>query len=142
MFKIAHRGNINGPNPYLENKPEYILQCLNEGYNAEVDVRVIQDEIYLGHDKPEYKISFDFLKNENLWCHCKNIEALKILLLNNIRCFFHDTDEATLTSDGYIWTYPGKHLTSLSICVMPENAGWNVPNNISGICSDYIGLFK
>jgi hypothetical protein len=142
MFKIAHRGNINGPNPCLENKPEYILQCLNQGYNAEIDVRVVQGDIYLGHDAPKYKISFDFLKNENLWCHCKNIEALKTLLLNNIRCFFHDTDETTLTSDGYIWTYPGKHLTSLSICVMPETTGWNVPYNISGVCSDYIGLFK
>lgn len=142
MFKISHRGNINGPNPVLENKPEYVLSCIESGYHVEVDVRLIKDNVYLGHDSPDYEITLDFLKNKNLWCHCKNIESLKFLLENNIRCFFHDKDDATLTSDGYIWTYPDQHLTNLSICVLPETTDWNVPNNVAGVCSDYIGLIK
>ena len=142
MILISHRGNINGPKPELENSPDYILQSLALGYDAEIDVRMINGQFYLGHDAPDYKVPLEFLKNKKLWCHCKNIEALSFLLTNNVRCFFHDTDMVTLTSDGYIWTYPGKHLTSLSICVMPELTKWNVPHNISGVCSDYIGLFK
>lgn len=138
MIKIAHRGNINGPNQNHENDPAYIMEAITEGFNVELDVWLIDDSIYLGHDLPEYKIGLNYLKNDKFWCHCKNIQALHLLLNNNIRCFFHDTDDATLTSDGFIWTYPGKDLTEMSICVMPERSNWNIPNNIAGVCSDYV----
>jgi hypothetical protein len=138
MFKIAHRGNLEGPNQRFENEPSYIIEALNEGFDVEVDVWLLKDKLYLGHDIPEYLVGLNFLKNDKFWCHCKNIEALQFLMKNNVRCFFHDTDDATLTSDGYIWTYPGKHLTENSICVMPERANWNVPKNIAGVCSDYV----
>jgi len=138
MFKIAHRGNTNGPNEKYENNPDYITEALQEGYNVEVDVWSYENRLFLGHYIAEYKTSIDFLQNKKLWCHCKNIDALKILLYNDIRCFFHENDEATLTSDGYIWTFPGKQLTNKSICVMPEKINVKIPSNVAGVCSDYI----
>lgn len=138
MIKIAHRGNIRGPNQNHENDPVYIMEAIKEGFDVELDVWLIDDGIYLGHSLPEYKIGLNYLKNDKFWCHCKNIQALNLLLNNNIRCFFHDTDDATLTSDGFIWTYPGKDLTETSICVMPERSNWNIPNNIAGVCSDFV----
>ena len=142
MIKISHRGNLAGPNKEYENSPHYIMQALQGGYDVEVDVWAYENELFLGHDIAEYKINIDFLKNKNFWCHCKNIDALNILLYNDIRCFYHHTDDATLTSDGYIWTYPGKHLTKKSICVMPERDSWKIPKNIAGVCSDYIGVLE
>lgn len=138
MLKIAHRGNLEGPNQRFENEPSYIIEALKEGFDVEVDVWLIENKLYLGHDIAEYLVGLNFLKNDKFWCHCKNIEALQFLMKNNIRCFFHDTDDATLTSDGYIWTYPGKHLTENSICVMPERSNWNIPKDIAGVCSDYV----
>ena len=138
MIKISHRGNIKGPNKEYENNPAYITEALQKGYDVEVDVWMLEGSLFLGHDIAEYNINLDFLKNINLWCHCKNIESLSFLLNNNIRCFFHDKDKATLTSDGYIWTYPGMHLTSKSIYVMPEKNNWKTPIEIAGICSDFI----
>ena len=38
MILISHRGNINGPNPEMENNPEYIQKALDLGYDVEVDV--------------------------------------------------------------------------------------------------------
>jgi len=137
MIKIAHRGNISGPSKY-ENEPSYILEALKEGYDVEIDVWMIEDKVFLGHDNPEHLVEFNFVKNDRFWCHCKNIEALYFLSSNHIRSFFHDSDEATLTSDGYIWTYPGKKLTDKSICVMPEKDNWNLPKNVAGVCSDFV----
>lgn len=138
MIKIAHRGNLEGPNQRFENEPSYIVEALKEGFDVEVDVWLMEDKLYLGHDIPEYLVGLNFLKNDKFWCHCKNIEALQFLMKNNVRCFFHDTDDATLTSDGYIWTYPGKHLTENSICVMPERTSWEIKSYVAGVCSDFV----
>lgn len=135
---ISHRGNIKGPNQRYENHPSYVVEALKEGFDVEIDVWLIENKLYLGHDMPEHLVDLNFLKNDKFWCHCKNIEALQFLMKNNVRCFFHNTDDATLTSDGYIWTYPGKYLTENSICVMPERANWQIKSCVAGVCSDFI----
>lgn len=109
MKFIAHRGNINGRNVSEENKPEYIKKAIESGYEAEVDVWYVRKNFYLGHDKPVYKVHYQFFYNSKLWVHAKNIEALeKLHYVNN--CFFHDKDKATLTSKNKIWVYPGEPL--------------------------------
>jgi hypothetical protein len=142
MIKIAHRGNIQGPSPAEENKPSYINKAIEAGYNVEVDVWSIEGKLFLGHDNPSYEVTLEFLNNDKFWCHCKNIEALETLLKEGVRCFFHDIDDATLTSDGFIWTYPGKQLTKKSICVMPERDDWKIENNVAGVCSDYMDILE
>jgi len=150
MKLIAHRGNIDGPNLKMENKPEYLLDALSKGYDIETDVWGKNGELWVGHDEPIYKIKeffghFDYLGDGRIWYHCKNIEALIICEREGVgrtNFFFHDSDDFTLTSNGHIWTFPGKPLLSKkSISVLPERTDEEVPKNIYGICSDFIGLY-
>jgi len=146
MILISHRGNINGRNELRENSIEYISEALNSGFDVEIDVWYKDDEWFLGHNGPENYVVLDFLKNDKLWCHAKNIEALNRMLKNNINCFWHQEDDVTLTSNGYIWTYPRKELTEKSIVVMPEKyleKWWKYDfKDLSGICSDHIGSYE
>ncbi len=144
MKYISHRGNLTGPNPSNENNPEYIKAALKAGFDVEIDVWFVDDKFYLGHDEPQYEVKFEFFINSKLWLHAKNIEALatlKNLRYNNV--FFHNIDDATLTSRGYIWTYPGKKLTKKSIALIfgvePLEDLAVLP---AGICSDYIKEYK
>jgi hypothetical protein len=145
MKYIAHRGLVNGPNLDLENLPNQIRDSLQQGYDCEVDVRYVNDKWLLGHDNPDYEVDFAFLEQPGLWIHAKNLEALYVLTGTNLNFFWHQDDDFTLTSHGYIWTYPDKPLTSHSVMVMPE---WhnpeltNLTNRCFGICSDYVGRIR
>lgn len=141
MKLISHRGNINGPNLDIENNPNIILEVLDLGYDVEIDVWSVDDEFYLGHDYPKYKVNSEFLENDMLWCHAKNLNSLYSMLLNKkIHCFWHQEDDFTITSKGFIWTYPNKQLTDNSICVLPEKTNLTKEqiSNSYGICSDFI----
>ena len=153
MKLIAHRGNIEGPNPLKENDPEYIDIALKENFDVEIDVRysVIDKKFYLGHDDPQYQVNWYWLSSRlnSLWIHCKNIEALYEFSssTSGFNYFWHQNDDFTLTSQNYIWTYPGKFYTPKSIIVMPEmNMGRDISDlktyNCFGVCSDYIGQLK
>lgn len=137
MKIISHRGNINGPSIF-ENEPSHIQKCLDDGIECEIDVWKIQDTFYLGHDNPEHKIDFSFLTQKGLWCHAKNLEALSDMLKQNINCFWHQDDDFTLTSSGYIWTYPNKNVLDKSI-IVDNDPRWKEKNyQCYGVCSDYI----
>lgn len=143
---IAHRGNIYGPNPERENKPDYIDEAIKKGVDVEIDIWYINKSLYLGHDIPETPINLDFLteRRNKLWCHAKNLDALVFLLKHNLHTFSHDIDDYILTSKGIIWAFPGKKITPDTICVMPErtqNYSENDIKNAKGICSDYIYLY-
>lgn len=150
MILISHRGNISGPIPEKENHPLYIQEALDNGFNVEVDIRLINDKFWLGHDGPEYEIHFDWIwtRRSKLWIHCKDIPSMTFF--NNtstyspndsINYFWHDTDTVTLTSQGYIWAYPGNQPIADSIAVMPELFKDDVSSAL-GVCSDYIKNFK
>lgn len=141
MLFISHRGNLNGKNTKYENSPNYILKAIEKGYHVEVDVW-FKNYFFLGHDKPKYKISKKFLENNKLWCHAKNLEALYELKKIKTKYFWHQNDDYTLTSNNYIWTYPGKKLSDKSICVLPELKNKKINRKIKGICSDYIEEYK
>lgn len=137
MRIISHRGNINGPNSAQENSPEYINQALANGFDVEIDVWLTSNGLMLGHDNPIYPVDLNFLKNNQLWCHAKNLEALEIMLTNNIQCFWHQGDNCTLTSTGYIWTHSDcTDLGSKSIACWINGQG-QPPVNCYGICTDY-----
>jgi hypothetical protein len=146
MRLIAHRGNINGPNPETENNPNYVSIIIGNGFDVEIDVWYIKNQLWLGHDYPQYKIDESYLKNDKLWCHAKSITSFNHMLeIGNIHCFFHQNDDVTLTSQGFLWTYPGKELTKNSICVMPERISKSFLEdtyNCYGICTDYVSDFR
>lgn len=151
MRFIAHRGNLDGPNPDRENHPDYLLAAVRGGYEVEVDVWYLEDKLYLGHDAPQYEINESFLETiasvNFLWTHAKNIEAFQYLSdFKNLHYtrkwnfFWHQEDDYTLTSLLNIWTYPRKKLTNNSICVLPERADYDIVDLkvCMGICTDYI----
>lgn len=137
---ISHRGNINGRDLKWENHPDYLLNAFNNGYEVEADIWY-DSGWWSGHDNPKYKIKFDILKY--FWCHAKNADALsKMVDSGNIHCFWHQEDDYTLTSKGYIWIYSGKSLILNCIAVLPENGINGNINECIGICSDKISDYK
>tara|TARA_R100000988_G_C3857849_1_gene97900 strand:+ start:17 stop:463 length:447 start_codon:yes stop_codon:yes gene_type:complete len=143
MKIISHRGNTNGPDLSIENSPDQIDNCISLGYDVEIDLRIIDNIFYLGHDTPDYIIEFEWLlKNKNrLWIHCKNLESLRYLSDLDLNFFWHQSDDYTLTSKGYVWTYPGKDIISKSVIVMPEKTSFDFSRlkeyDVYGICTDY-----
>lgn len=136
MIFISHRGNINGINKKFENNPKYIQSAINKGFNVEIDVWY-KDAFYLGHDRPQFKVTKRFLENKKLWCHAKNLEALEKLQKINTKHFWHQEDDYTLTSRGFVWVYPGKPLIKNSIAVLPEKFKQDL-SICYGICTDNI----
>lgn len=145
MFFIAHRGNLNGPSE-KENSPDYIYSALYNGFHVEVDVWVIDQELYLGHDSPEYKIDRSFLQKikDKLFIHCKNMESLSyfIEINDDFNFFWHEEDDYTLTSKGQAWAYPGKKIDKNCICVMPERSDEKDIFEGMAICTDYPFLYS
>tara|TARA_B100001094_G_C17858225_1_gene636094 strand:+ start:349 stop:765 length:417 start_codon:yes stop_codon:yes gene_type:complete len=137
MILISHRGNLSGPNPEKENKPEQIYKVLNLGYQCEVDIWKKDGDFYLGHHEPQYKIDLNLLNNKNLWIHAKNLEAL-YSLPKTLRYFWHQTDDYTLTSDNFIWTFPDKKTCERSV-IVDKNKNWRSKNyKCLGVCTDWI----
>jgi len=140
MIIIAHRALLDGPNKQLENRPDQIEMAIEENFNVEVDVRVIENRIFLGHDNPDFEVGETWLKEISpfAWFHCKNIDALIYFKNNSSRhyYFWHEEDTLTLTSKEYIWVYPGKQPVKGSIAVMPELHN-DIVDQCIGICTDF-----
>jgi hypothetical protein len=139
MILVSHRGNISGPNPENENHPDYITEALSRGFDVEVDVWG-DKELWLGHDKPQYKCPTSFLINnyQKLWIHCKNLAAIDILSeFKVLNYFWHQNDDFTLTSKNFIWTYPGKYVCNKSVLVIDDAREYAGPICF-GLCSDYL----
>lgn len=151
MIWISHRANLNGPNTatYGENHPKSIEELLqtysDDNFACEVDVWWYKDVFYLGHDKPEYAITKNFLFDRRIFVHCKNIEALYFLKIEettSIKAFFHQQDDVVQISNSqYLWSYPRANiiLTPKSIAVLPELVkDWAGLDKCAGVCSDNI----
>lgn len=150
LIVISHRANLYGPISGKENHPDYIDAAIDAGFQVEVDVRFIDKKWYLGHDGADYKVSFSWMmeRNQCIFWHCKNLEAL--IQLNRldrprfsnsehqkIFYFWHQNDDYTLTSGDHIWTFPNKPIKGKRsiLCLNKKDA--EVPKGIYGICTDY-----
>lgn len=147
MIFISHRGNLTGKaGEGWENHPDYINEALNRKFDVEVDVWFINNSFFLGHDNPQYEIQESFLRNNHLWCHAKNKEALDIMINRGLHCFWHNADDYTLTSKGYIWCYPGSPALHNSIILefgdKISDFYYDNLNIVKGICSDNIYQIK
>lgn len=146
---IAHRGNLDGPNPSRENHPDYILEAINQGYMVEIDLRMFNGIPMLGHDEAQYEIDGEFLEKYKsfLWVHCKDVAAFDFVQRHtNNNYFWHDTDAYTMTSWNYTWAYPGMvPVGNLCVMVMPE-LHWPIEHFSKfkpfGFCSDYVRQIK
>lgn len=149
MIYIAHRGLHDGPDSVNENHPNQIMKSVELGFDCEVDIWYVDNKLVLGHDKPNYEINEYWLRNNHLWIHCKNSEALE--WFQNCKYwsynyFWHEDDNYTLTSHGYIWAHPKSKLLASCIMVMPEHIDPTLNNALHaecyGICSDYVNKLK
>jgi hypothetical protein len=142
---ISHRANLYGPDKENENTPSQILLAIQKGFDVEIDFWSEDNRLFLGHDYPQHEIPIDFLRDnkDHLWIHCKNLEGLESLkhFLPDSNYFWHQSDDFTLTSHGYIWTYPGKETTDSSVIVdLTKSPNTNIP--MFGICTDYPEVIK
>ena len=151
MKIICHRGNTFGPDPDNENKPEVIDYCIRKGYDVEIDLWYYNNKLYLGHDEPTYQVDADYLmlNKDRLWIHCKNLKAsaelnkLDRILFTSFNYFFNDSDNYSLTSLNYIWTYPRsqKEFTYNQVLLdFRPNVNFKKYSelNIHGVCVDYV----
>jgi len=144
MKIISHRGYLDGENEIQENNPIYIDECLSNGFDVEVDLRLNSNKFYLGHDIEKYIISIDWIleRKEFLWVHCKDIYSIQYLIESelDINYFWHENDLFTITSKNYLWAYPNKKVYQKAVNVLPEkNWGFKkiVEEQIFAICTDY-----
>ena len=142
MILISHRGNLNGLNPERENSPPYIREAISAGFDVEIDVRFLNDTIWLGHDEPQYKVSLSFLEEikDHSWLHCKNFAALSGLVDQDFRVFYHEKEKYTILNNGLIWAHDIQLVDEK--CIVPllslESVLSYDNQNIYGICSDFV----
>lgn len=144
MILISHRGNLKGPNLSIENKPEQIDLAIQSGLRVEVDLRVIENNFWLGHDTPDYLVSKDWIlsRKDSLVIHSKNLNTSDFLAEFNdtLNWFYHTDEDIVLTSKGWIWCYPGIYLSN-GIAVIQNDSKF-ISKKVKGICTDYPLLFK
>jgi hypothetical protein len=148
MRIISHRGNLNGPKPDRENEPSYIDEAIRLGLDAEVDVRIIDDKYYLGHDGPDYEVDFTWLleRKDSLWIHCKNLEAARwfstfITAYSNLRCFSSVSDPFCFMTKGYLWLNDVEIKPTYN-CIVPllsidDIKRYKFMGRPWGVCTDY-----
>jgi hypothetical protein len=145
--EISHRGLINGPNT-LENNPQHLEMLIQNGLTCECDIWIKDSNIWLGHDKPEHSVEWDFLiKNgEYLLIHAKDIQTFHALKMKAdtegvyFNIFYHTDEDMVLTSQGTIIIHPGNPVLDGTLSMMPE---WNPQISLEDagfVCSDYISV--
>lgn len=143
MKVISHRGNINGRIPSMENQTSYIDEAIRQGFDVEIDLWKMGEDFYLGHDMPEYPVLMGWIddRSHKLWVHCKNLEAAEFLSSNkyDINYFWHQEDKMTLTSKGYVWSYPGIYVKDGIVVEIDHKS---LPSYIGGVCTDYPILYS
>lgn len=144
MKIISHRGYLNGENDLQENNPTYINECLNLGYDVEIDIRLDSQSLFLGHDKKKFKVELDWIfeRKKYLWIHCKNMGALEYFrqINDDFNFFWHENDIYTLTSQKYIWAYPCNRIFKSAVNVLPElnfKADDFRGKDVFAVCTDF-----
>ena len=125
MKLIAHRGNINGKITSKENTQIYIQEAIDKGYDVEIDDWLLE-------------------RQDNLWVHCKNFQALTQLIKTNLKLFYHEKEDYTIISNKCIWAHNLNNIDNK--CIIPLLSKEDVENwkpiKVLGVCSDYIELLK
>mgnify|MGYP007000212530 len=95
----------------------------------------LNGELWLGHDGPQYLTDSTFLNNPKIVCHCKNKLAIDNLNGWGIHWFWHKVDDYTITSKGWVWSYPNKPSAGHN-CIATLPALQLDVSEYAGVCSD------
>ena len=143
MIVISHRGILEGELD-VENSPDAIEYAIKLGFYVEVDLRFIDNKLFLGHDQPQYEITYEFLeKNWNkLLVHCKNIQAL--IYMNNFYpfsfYFSNQSDNFTITSTNKVLTNSLDIFDINTLYLSPELYGHKFTKLSPYICNNLLGV--
>ena len=75
-------------------------------------------------------------RHNRLWCDAKNFEALNHLLtFQKINVFWHQEDNYTVTSQGYIWAYPGQYGNEARTIAVKPKPSMKL-EDFYGVCTD------
>ena len=147
MKLISHRGNTTSINPLLENSPEYIDQALID-YDVEIDIRLINGDLMLGHDIGQYKVEKSWLldRRDKLWIHCKDYHSFSFLTRTNLKTFYHSIENCVaIRNEKYIWCH------DLNMCDQNSIIPLLSQNDILllkylpevyAVCSDFVSLIN
>ena len=108
----------------IEKNIKAVLNCTPEFLNKFVNKDIEYMRITLGDSR-----------------HPENIEAMEAFNVSSFNYFWHEEDDFTLTSKGFIWSYPkkynnlyeGKKQVILDFSKTPQ-----INEDCYGICLDYI----
>jgi DNA mismatch repair protein MutH len=139
MLIISHRGNLEGPDPELENRPEQIDLAISKGFLVEVDLNT--DRGWLGHCRPTYHVGLNWLlhRKDHLIIHLKDAVAINRLFSLGFHFFAHDKDPFVVTNRGLVWTTSDIHASlGKGIWVINERKEKVSESSLlTGICTDY-----
>lgn len=145
MILISHRGNITGRIPDFENRPSYIQDTIVLGYDVEIDARMKEGELHLGHDYAQYRVELEWLleRKDKLWVHTKDFESLNLLIDKGLRVFFHEEERQTIINNtNLIWSHDLTSISGKSIIPLLDLQSINehgyLAQNVYGVCSDYL----
>lgn len=114
------------------------------GYDVELDLWCVDGAFYLGHDEPKFEVTLDWIvsRKERAWVHCKNLRAVDQIFGSDINWFSHQDDDFAITSEGYLWCYPGKVMRSAPFVLLDFGSrAPQIRKNVVGVCADYLNLW-
>jgi hypothetical protein len=143
---ISHRGNLNGKITERENSKEYIDEAIKAGFYVEIDIRTKNNNLYLGHDEPQYLVTLEWLSErlEFLIVHAKDFDSFNTLIeYNDLKIFFHTCEEHVIINNTKLfWSHDLKTASNKSIIPLLNlddiKLHSHLKNKVFGICSDYI----
>lgn len=148
MKLYAHRGNLNGQNKTLENTYSYIQEALEKGFCVEIDVWYIpeKNQFWLGHDRPTNLITKEFLEDDRLLVHAKDLVTFeRISKHSNIHSFYQDADSVSVTSWGKNVYHQSTNLLDYnSDQIIVDISGTKICDECPcyGIISDYVTSYS
>ena len=140
---IVHRGKYD--TNYLENDLSSIRHCLASGFSIEIDVHIINEKYYLGHDTEDLiEIHPADVDLSNVFIHLK---TPSLPLFKHADTFFLDQDPVAYTRLGRQWVNagvidycnPSTVICSNELVGKPMNTQLVLQalNNASWVCTKY-----
>lgn len=141
-LRIAKRGNFCGAKPSRENTIDYLKEAINRGYCIECDIWYDSknDKFYLGHDKPEHVVYIEFLRDERIFVHAKDlITYSKLIKYKDVQCFYEYINYGYSIINDMIWFHKNQaNISNINEKSILHIDDWNKLNKptIYGIYGD------
>jgi hypothetical protein len=147
MKLISNKGNITGK-LLDENNPAIVESAINIGYDVKIDLWLQENQLYLGTDKPEYKLDIDWLEKHHhkLWLHCHDLEIInKFYALDPMGVklnYFHMESDILVRSSKWYNIMQLKNPINGCVFMNPENHPEYDFSQCFGIISNSVAIYR